>query len=107
VPASPVVVLTTLPEDADAVDFGRRLVEERLAACVSVLGPLRSVYRWNNAIEEAREQQVVIKTEADAVEALKARLTALHPYDVPELLVLPVSGGGEAYLAWVRQSTSR
>jgi periplasmic divalent cation tolerance protein len=98
------LVLTTLPADADAVDFGRRLVEERLAACVSVLGSLRSVYRWKDAIEEAREQQLVIKTDASVLDALKRRLGALHPYDLPELLVVPVNDGGEAYLTWVRQS---
>lgn len=103
-PASAVIVLTTLPADADALALGRVLVEERLAACVSVLGSLQSVYRWENAVEEAREQQLLIKTEASVVEALERRLAALHPYDVPELLVLTVSGGGEAYLNWVRQS---
>jgi periplasmic divalent cation tolerance protein len=104
VPPSTVLVLTTLPADADAGAFGRVLVEERLAACVSVFGRLHSIYRWKDAIEEAREQQLVIKTDASAVEALKTRLATLHPYDVPELLVVPVSDGGEAYLAWVRQS---
>jgi periplasmic divalent cation tolerance protein len=103
-PPSLVLVLTTLPADADAADFGRRLVEERLAACVSIMGGLRSVYRWKDAIEESREQQLVIKTEASAVELLKRRIGMLHPYEVPELLVVPVSDGGEAYLAWVRQS---
>jgi len=97
-------VLTTLPADADAADFGRRLVEERLAACVSIVGGLQSVYRWKGVIEDSREQQLVIKTEASVLETLKRRIGALHPYDVPELLVLPVSDGGEAYLAWVRQS---
>ena len=103
-PPSAVLVLTTLPADADAVAFGRVLVEERLAACVSVLGHLQSVYRWKNAVEEAREQQLVIKTDASVVEALLRRVEALQPYDVPELLVLPVGGGGDAYLTWVRQS---
>jgi periplasmic divalent cation tolerance protein len=104
VPFSVVIVLTTLPADADALAFGRTLVDERLAACVSVLEGLRSVYRWNDAIEESREQQLLIKTDASAVAAIERRITALHPYDVPEVLVLPVGGGGEAYLNWVRQS---
>lgn len=105
-PSSLVLVLTTLPADADAADFARRLVEERLAACVSIVGSLRSVYRWKDAVEESREQQLIVKTEASAVELLKRRIGTLHPYDVPELLVLPVSDGGEAYLAWVRQSVA-
>ena len=103
-PSTTVIVLTTLPADADALAFGRVLIEEHLAACVSVLGSLHSVYRWKDAIEEAREQQLLIKTEASAVEALERRLATLHPYDVPELLVLAVSDGGTAYLNWVRQS---
>jgi periplasmic divalent cation tolerance protein len=106
VPSTTVIVLTTLPADADALAFGRVLIEEHLAACVSVLGSLHSVYRWKDAIEEAREQQLLIKTEASAVEALERRLATLHPYDVPEFLVLAVSGGGEAYLNWVHQSIS-
>jgi periplasmic divalent cation tolerance protein len=104
--SSVVVVLTTLPPDADAGAFGRTLVEERLAACVSVFGELRSIYRWKETIEEAREQQVVIKTVASAVEALKARVVTLHLYEIPEFLVLPVCDGGAAYLNWVRQSTT-
>lgn len=102
--SSTVLVLTTLPVDADAAAFGRRLVEERLAACVSIFRSLHSVYRWKDAIEEAQEQQLVIKTDASVLDALKQRLGALHPYDVPELLVMPVTDGGEAYLAWLRQS---
>ena len=101
-----VVVLTTLPADADAAAFGRTLVEARLAACVGVVGELRSIYRWNDAVQDALEQQLIIKTEAAAVEALKACVAALHPYDVPEFLVLPASDGGGAYLTWVRQSTT-
>ena len=103
-PASTVIVLTTLPADADALAFGRVLIEEHLAACVSVIGSLHSVYRWKDAIDDAREQQLLIKTDASVVEALERRLATLHPYDVPEFLVLDVSGGGEAYLRWVRQS---
>ena len=103
-PATTVLVLTTLPADADALAFGRVLIDEHLAACVSVLGSLHSVYRWKDAVEDAREQQLLIKTEASVVEALERRLATLHPYDVPEFLVLAVSGGSEAYLKWVRQS---
>ena len=101
-----VVVLTTLPADADAEAFGEALVEERLAACVSVGAPMTSVYTWKGAVEEARERQLLIKTVRDKVAAPQARLATLHPYDVPELLVLPVAEGGEAYLAWVRESTA-
>lgn len=98
------IVLTTLPADADITAFARTLVDERLAACVNVLPPMESIYRWQGAVEQASERQVIMKTTALGVEALKARIAALHPYDVPEILVLPLAGGGESYLNWVRES---
>ena len=102
-----VIVLTTLGADADAAALARTLVEERLAACVNVLAPMTSVYRWKDRLEEDREQQLVIKTLASSVSALEARLRELHPYDLPEFLVLPVSGGSEAYLRWVADNSRR
>jgi len=101
-----VVVLTTLPEEADAAAFAAALVDERLAACVSIGAPMTSVYRWKGAVERAAERQLLMKTVRAKVPAIEARLAALHPYEVPELLVLPVAGGGDAYLAWVRASTA-
>lgn len=98
------LVLTTLGAGADVVALARTLVEERLAACVNVLPPMTSVYRWKDTVEQDREQQIVIKTTADRVAALEARLRALHPYEVPEFLVIPVAGGSEAYLQWVGES---
>lgn len=105
-PAAVVVVLTTLPADADAAAFARTLVDERLAACVSVYGVMQSVYRWQGRIAVDDERQVVIKTTADRVAGLQSRLAGWHPYEVPEFLVLPAAGGGDAYLAWVRESAS-
>ena len=93
--ASFVIVLTTLPADGDAEAFARTLVDERLAACVNILPPMQSIYRWEGAIEQAEERQLIMKTAADRVEELKKRLVTLHPYDVPELLVIPVGDGGE------------
>ena len=101
-----VVVLTTLPADADAVTLGRTLVEERLAACVNVLPAMTSLYRWEGKVQEDREQQLVIKTRESRVAALAARLRELHPYSVPEFLVLTVSDGSDDYLRWVVESTS-
>jgi periplasmic divalent cation tolerance protein len=101
----PVLVLTTVAADADPEPLARTLVDERLAACVNVLPPMRSIYRWKGRIDADREQQLLIKTTADRLEALEARLRALHPYEVPELLVLAVAGGAEAYLAWLEEST--
>lgn len=100
------LVLTTLAADADAVALARTLVEERLAACVNVLPPMTSVYRWQGQVEQDREQQIVIKTTSARVPALEARLRTLHPYDLPEFLVLPAAGGSSAYLAWVGESVT-
>lgn len=97
------IVLTTLGADVDAAAIARTLVDERLAACVNILPPMTSVYRWQGKVEQDREQQVVIKTGADRVAALQARLRELHPYELPEFLVLDATGS-EAYLAWVGES---
>ena len=103
-PASTVaIVLTTLGADADAAALARTLVDERLAACVNVLPVMTSIYRWQGKVEHDREQQVVIKTSSDRVAALQARLRELHPYELPEFLVLDARGS-EAYLAWVGDS---
>jgi periplasmic divalent cation tolerance protein len=100
------IVLTTLAADADAAAFARTLVEERLAACVNVIGPVTSIYRWNGKVAQDAEQQLVVKTTTARLVALEARVKALHPYDVPELLVLTAAGGSAAYLTWLRDSTS-
>ena len=103
--ASPIVlVLTTLGADADATVFARTLVEERLAACVSVLPPMTSVYRWQGDLEEAREQQLVIKTTADRVAPLAERFRSLHPYELPEFVVVRPEEVSQLYGQWVRES---
>ena len=99
-----VLVLTTLGADADAVTFARTLVEEHLAACVNVLPPMTSVYRWRRRIEEDQERQIVVKTTRQQVAALEQRVRELHPYELPEFLVLATSGGSDAYLQWVGES---
>lgn len=98
------IVLTTFPVDEDAAALARTLVGERLAACVNVLPPMPSIYRWEGNVEEVSEHQLIIKTAADRVDALKTRLNELHPYDVPEFLVLAVADGTAPYLAWLRQA---
>lgn len=103
-PSDVVVVLTTFPADADVDAFASALVGERLAACVNVF-PVRSVYRWQGTIEHADERQLLIKTTAERVAVLQERLKALHPYQVPELVVLPVSTGGDDYLSWVAENS--
>jgi len=99
-----VIVFTTLGADADATVFAHTLVEERLAACVNVLPAMVSVYRWTSAVEQDREQQLIIKTTSAQVERLQARVRQLHPYEVPEFLVIPAIDGSDAYLTWVRDS---
>jgi periplasmic divalent cation tolerance protein len=102
----PVIVLTTLGADADATSLARTLVEERLAACVNVLPPMSSTYRWKGAVEQGTEQQIVIKTVASRLAALAARVRELHPYEVPEFLVIRADDGSQAYLGWIRDSVS-
>jgi periplasmic divalent cation tolerance protein len=95
------IVLSTFPADQDPSSLARTLVDERLAACVNVLPPMQSVYRWKGKVEQAGEHQLIIKTTREQLETLERRLTELHPYDVPEILVLTVAGGSEAYLKWL------
>ncbi len=96
-----VLVLTTVPADQDADALAKTLVEERLAACVNVLAPMRSVYRWKGEVETAAERQLVIKTTAANVPALEKRVKELHPYEVPEFLVVAADSGSNAYLEWI------
>jgi periplasmic divalent cation tolerance protein len=100
-----VLVMTTLPADADAAQFARSLVEERLAACVNLLPAMDSTYRWEGQVERETERQLFIKTSRSRVAALWERVRELHPYDVPEFLVLPIVDGNEAYLRWVGESS--
>lgn len=101
-----VIVLTTLPGDADAHGFGRTLVEERLAACVNLLPLMESVFRWEGRVEEDTERQVVMKTSRDRIAPLWDRIRELHPYELPEFVVLPILDGSDAYLRWLGESTS-
>jgi periplasmic divalent cation tolerance protein len=100
-----VIVLTTLPADFDSRGFGRTLVEERLAACVNLLPPMDSVYRWEGQVESDTERQVIIKTARERIVALWDRIRELHPYETPEFVVLPIQDGSDAYLRWIGEST--
>ena len=100
-----VLVLTTLPIDGDAEGFASQLVEDRLAACVSVLPAMRSIYRWKDAIERADERQLLIKTTSARLAELEAHIRALHPYDVPEFVVIPITHGSLPYLSWLSEAT--
>ena len=99
-----VLVLTTLGADADAAALARTLVEERLAACVNLLPAMTSIYRWKGSVEQDREQQLLIKTAPERVEALEARLRQLHPYELPEFIRLEGEASA-AYGDWVGDAT--
>ena len=99
-----IVVLSTCSSLAEASRIARKLIDERLAACVNVLPAMTSVYRWKGQVEQDREQQVVIKTTRHLLAALEARLRELHSYELPEFLVIATAGGSEAYLQWVEES---
>jgi periplasmic divalent cation tolerance protein len=99
------VVLISTPGADAGHRLARTLVGERLAACGSVVPAVQSVYRWQGAVEEEQEALVVLKTAADRVQRLMERALELHPYDVPEILALPVVGGNPEYLNWVVAET--
>jgi len=101
-----VVVLSTVGTAEDASRIARALVERRLAACVNVVPGVRSVYRWQGRVEEDDERLLVIKTRRERFEALREALLALHPYELPEAIVLPIEAGHAPYLAWLDESVA-
>ena len=102
-----VIVLTTVRDDAGCEALARTLVDERLAACVNIHAPMVSVYRWKGKVECDPERQLAIKTTRGCLPALEARMKALHAYELPELLVLPVESGSAACLDWVGSETAQ
>jgi periplasmic divalent cation tolerance protein len=99
-----VLALTTVPGDFDASVLARELVDAGVAACVTILPGVRSVYKWQGAINEDAEQQLLIKTSRDRAGAVWTALKARHPYDVPEFVVVPVVDGNPDYLGWIADS---
>ena len=98
------IVLSTCADREEAERIAHRLVEQQLAACVNILPGVQSIYRWQGSIESAAEVLLLIKTRSAHCPAVQSTIASLHSYEVPELLVLPVSGGSEAYLAWLKAS---
>jgi len=94
-------VITNLPDDASARQLAAQLIEARLAACVNILAPCRSVYRWDGKVEDASEVPLLIKTTTARYAALEAAIQARHPYELPEIIAVPLSRGLPAYLGWV------
>lgn len=101
-----IVVMTTLPDLDTAQRIAREVVNRRLAACASVQGPCRSVFRWQGAVEEVEEVALVIKTTQERYALLERELRALHPYELPEILALSAAAGLPPYLAWVADNTN-
>lgn len=99
------LVFTTLPDADSARQLAAGLVEQRLAACVSVLAPCRSVYRWQGAVETADEVPLLVKTTRERYAALEAAILESHPYELPEIVAVPVDRGLPAYLAWIAAET--
>lgn len=101
-----VQVQTSIDDAARAQAIATELVDARLAACVQVLGPMTSVYRWQGAVEHATEHLLLCKTTVDQADALVDALRQMHPYEVPEIVVLPIEGGLAPYLDWIEDSVT-
>ncbi len=99
-----IVVLCTCPDQAVATQLAEQIIQERLAACINQLPEMKSIYVWNNQIEQAREIQLLIKTRAALFEPLRAFIRAHHPYEVPEIIALPVQQGDADYLGWLAET---
>lgn len=100
------LVITNLPDADSAHSLAQALVEQRLAACVSILAPCRSVYRWEGGIEDATEVPLLVKTSAARYAALEAAILAGHPYELPEIVAVRIDEGLPRYLAWVASETA-
>jgi periplasmic divalent cation tolerance protein len=100
------LVLTNLPDAASARALAEHVVAERLAACVNILAPCRSVYRWQGEVEVAEEVPLLIKTRTNRYAALEAAIRARHPYELPEIVAVPISHGLPAYLGWLAAETT-
>lgn len=99
------MVLTNLPDRAAAEKLADALVAARVAACVNILSPCRSVYRWKGAVQRDEEHPVLIKTTAERYAELEKAILAVHPYELPEIIAVPVEQGLQRYLAWVAEET--
>ena len=103
---SAVMVYITAASPAEAETIGRTLVEEHLAACANILPGMRSIYRWKGVVETAAETVLIAKTRLELADALAARVKELHSYDVPCVVILPISGGYPPFLRWIEDETA-
>jgi periplasmic divalent cation tolerance protein len=104
--AEPILVLTSCPDEPVAERIARELIEGGLAACVSRIGPMRSTFRWQGAVQDEPEVLLLIKTLTSRYLDLEVRLKSLHPYEVPEILALPVTAGSREYLSWLSSNVT-
>ena len=104
-PADVFLVITNFPDRDSAAKLARRLIEEHLAACINILSPCASVYRWKGKTEEAEEFPMLIKSTRGRYPELEAAIRADHPYELPEIIAVPLAGGLPAYLDWVDAET--
>lgn len=104
---STLLVLTNLPDRAAAERLALVLIEKHVAACVNILAPCRSVYRWKGAVQHDEEHPMLIKTTAERYPALESAIRAAHPYELPEIIAVPVERGLAAYLDWVAAETGK
>ena len=102
---SKLLVLTNLPDRAAAERLADALIEKRLAACVNILAPCRSVYRWKDSVQHDEEHPLLIKTTAERYAELETAIRAAHPYDLPEIIAVPIELGLPAYLYWIGSET--
>ena len=101
------LVLTNLPDRESAEKLAVRLIEQRLAACINILAPCRSICRWQGEIQRDEEHPLLIKTVADRYPELEASIRANHPYELPEIVAVSIAGGLPAYLQWVEAETHK
>lgn len=101
-----IVIFVTADSEAEAETMAKALVEERLVACVNIVSPIRSFYRWEGTVADDREWLLLIKTQSERFSAVEVRVKELHSYQVPEVIALPIVAGAEGYLRWLRESVS-
>ena len=101
------VILVTCGSEEEALSIARTLVEERLAACVNLVSPVRSIYRWEGKIWDEKEWLLIIKTQKQRFEELERKVKSLHSYSVPEIIGLPIIEGSSSYLYWLKETTQK
>jgi periplasmic divalent cation tolerance protein len=104
---STVLVYVTVPDRGEAVRIARAIVTERLAGCANILDGMTSLYHWNGELQESNEAVLLLKTRQELVKSVTDRVCELHPYDVPSILAIPITGGFQPFLNWIAAETER